>query len=216
MKRPWQGPLILVGMVVFAVLVFPSLPARIPTHWGLSGEPDRWTARWPGAFVLPIIALSAWLLLRVVPRIDPRGENYDEFRQTYWIFLNYTTLFFALLQVFSYGTALGWPIGMERGIFVAIGVLFVMVGNVLPRLRSNSWIGIRTPWTLESDAVWRSTHRLGGRTFVAAGFLVLIGAFAAPRYLSWPIMWGSLGLAVVVPGVHSYLAWRRERESAAA
>lgn len=216
MKRPWLGPTILVGMLVFAVVTFPSLPARIPTHWGMSGEPDGWMARWPGAFILPIIAFAAWGLLRVIPRIDPRGEHYEEFRETYWIFLNSLVVFVALLQVFSYGTALEWPIGMERGIFVAIGALFLMVGNVLPRLRSTWWIGIRTPWTLDSDEVWRSTHRLGGRTFMAGGLIILLGAAAAPADLRWKIMLGALILAVGVPALHSYFSWRRSRESSPA
>ncbi|HYO47220.1 MAG TPA: SdpI family protein [Gemmatimonadota bacterium] len=209
MNKRWIGPVLIVLMVAFALAVYGRLPEQVPTHFELSGEPDDWMDRFPGAFLLPAIAAGIYLLLFALRRIDPRRAHYARFEDTYWVILNVLALMMAVMQGLSLGLALGWPIDMGRAITVTIGLLFVGLGNYLPRIRSNWWIGIRTPWTLESEAVWRETHRVGGWTFVAAGLvLVVAGVFlpAGPR--EW-VSGIALAVGVAVPLVYSYLAYRR-------
>lgn len=209
MNKRWIGPVLIVLMVAFAVAVYGRLPEQVPTHFELSGEPDDWMDRFPGAFLLPAIAAGIYLLLFALRRIDPRRAHYARFEDTYWVILNVLALMLAVMQGLSLGLALGWPIDMGRAITVTMGLLFVGLGNYLPRIRSNWWIGIRTPWTLESEAVWRETHRVGGWTFVAAGLvLVVAGVFlpAGPR--EW-VSGIALAVGVAVPLVYSYLAYRR-------
>jgi len=209
MNKRWIGPVLIVLMVAFALAVYGRLPEQVPTHFDLSGDPDDWMDRFPGAFLLPAIAAGIYLLLFALRRIDPRRAHYARFEDTYWVILNGLALMLAVMQGLSLGLALGWPIDMGRAITVTMGLLFVGLGNYLPRIRSNWWIGIRTPWTLESEAVWRETHRVGGWTFVAAGLvLVAAGVFlpAGPR--EW-VSGIALAVGVVIPLVYSYLAYRR-------
>ncbi len=210
MTRRWLGPLVLAASLVFALVVFPSLPARIPTHWNIRGEVDGWAARWPGAFLLPLTGVGIWLLLFVLRKIDPRRSHYDRFNETYWLILNLMSVYFALFTVLSLGVALGWPIDMTRAVLLSVAVLFIALGNYLPRLRSNWWIGIRTPWTLESEEVWRKTHRLGGRLFVIGGLVAVVGALLPPPFQVVVAMAG-LVLAGLVPVVYSYFAFRKSR-----
>lgn len=173
----------------------------------------KWTVgagKWPGAFLMPAFGLGLWLLFRVLPRLDPRRANYERFEPTYWTVANVVLVFLALVHVLSLGTALGWSIDVPRVILVALGSLFVALGNYLPRVKPNWSMGIRTPWTLDSDQVWRNTHRLGGKTFVAAG-LVTIGVALLSPQRGFALMFAALVLAALVPLVYSYLAWRRER-----
>ena len=208
MSRPWLGPVLLAAMVVFALAVYPSLPEQVPTHWGLRGEPDDWMPKWPGAFLPPLLGAGVWVLLLVLRRIDPRRAHYESFRSTFWLLLNVLLSFFALLHVVSLGTALGWPLDAGRAILLAVGLLFIALGSYLPRVRSNWWIGIRTPWTLESERVWRETHRLAGRTFTAGGLLTM-GAALLPPELRPVVALAGLLVAGFVPAVYSYLAYRR-------
>ncbi|MEJ2678297.1 MAG: SdpI family protein [Gemmatimonadota bacterium] len=210
MTRRWLGPLVLAASLVFAVVVFPSLPARIPTHWNIHGQVDGWMARWPGAFLLPVVGGAVWLLLFGLRRIDPRRSHYERFNQTYWLILNIMSVYFALFTVLSLGVALGWPIDMTRAVLLIVAVLFIALGNYLPRIRSNWWIGIRTPWTLESEEVWRKTHRLGGRLFVIGGLVAVVGAVLPPPFQAWVAIAGLL-LAGLIPVVYSYFAFRRSR-----
>jgi len=208
MSKPWLGPVVLAAMVAFALAVYPSLPEQVPTHWGLSGEADDWMPKWPGAFLPALLGAGVWLLLLVLRRIDPRRAHYESFRRTFWLLLNVLVLFFALLQVVSLGTALGWPLDAGRVVLLAVGVLFVALGAYLPRVRSNWWIGIRTPWTLESERVWRDTHRVAGRTFTAGGLLTMSAALLPAELRPWFVLAG-LFVAGFVPVIYSYLAYRR-------
>ncbi len=211
MSRRWIGPVLIGLMIAFALAVYGRLPEQVPTHFGLSGEPDGWTPRLPGAFLMPLLAAGVYLLLIVLRRIDPRGANYSRFEETWWVFLNVIALLMTALHVLSLGFAIGWPIDMARAVTVTVGLLFVGLGNYMPRLRSNWWMGIRTPWTLESEEVWRETHRVGGWAFVAAGLLVVLaGLLLEPG----PRAWASgiaFGTAIVIPLVYSYVAYRRLR-----
>jgi uncharacterized membrane protein len=210
MTRKTFGPVLVGAMALFTLAVYPLLPDRIPVHWNLWGEVDGWTGKWPGAFVAPALALGVWLLLQVLPKVDPRRRNYERFQETYWVVVNMVIGFIGLVHVLSLGTALGWPIGVPRVILVLVGVLFVALGNYLPRLRPNWWMGIRTPWTLENDRVWRDTHRLGGKTFVAAGLVMMVSAFLPPAFATVALV-AAMVLGAGVPLVYSYVLWRREQ-----
>jgi uncharacterized membrane protein len=108
------------------------------------------------------------------------------------------------------GRALGWPIDITSAMLLGVGAMFMVIGNVLPRTRSNWWIGIRTPWTMESESVWRATHRLAGKTFMIGGAITIIGALLPADIRPWVAM-GALGIGGFIPVVYSYLVWRRER-----
>src|SRR5690606_34359626 len=139
-----------------------------------------WSGRLVGSLLAPGVALLIWLLLPALRRIDPRRSNYDRFDPTFRLVINLFVLFLLVVHVLSLGFALGWPIDMGRAVAIIAGLLLAGLGNYLPRLRSNWWMGIRTPWTLESESVWRSTHRVAGFMFVAAGVLVMATVFLPP------------------------------------
>ncbi|HEX7089013.1 MAG TPA: SdpI family protein [Longimicrobiales bacterium] len=210
MSRRWLGPAVVAAMLAFALVVYPSLPERVPAHWGLSGEADDWMPKWPGAFLPAALAAGVWLLLVGLRRIDPRRAHYEKFEETFWLLVNVLVLFMALVEVVSLGAALGWPVDVGRVMLLAAGLLFVALGNYLPRVRSNWWMGIRTPWTLESERVWRETHRVAGWSFVFGGVVTMVAALLPPAARPWVALAG-LVVAGFVPAVYSYVAYRRER-----
>lgn len=212
MNRRWLGPVLLVAMWGFALAVYPRLPDTIPIHWNASGEVDGWAGKWPMAFGLPATATGVWLLLLFLPRIDPRRESYDRFRDTYWLVVNLVVLFLAGLEVATLGVPLGLEVDVAAVTIASLGILFVVLGNYLPRVRPNWWMGVRTPWTLSNDRVWRETHRLAGRTFVLGGIALVVAALL-PAEVHLSVLAGVVPLTVLVPVVHSYRLWKRESAS---
>jgi uncharacterized membrane protein len=209
MKKRWAAPLLLAAMWAFALAVYPRMPERIPTHWNLHGEADGWGGR-AAAFLLPAIATAlAGLMVFVLPRIDPRRANWEKFREELWVVVNVILLFMAWIEAVTLGSALGWRIDTGRAVLGGVGVLLVVIGNYLPRIRSNWFFGIRTPWTLTSERVWRETHRVGGRAFVAAGVVMTLASLA-PAPFADAVSMAAVAAAVLVPVAYSYLAWRRE------
>ena len=207
MRKWYVGPLFLLAALGFAIVVYPSLPAQVPTHWGMDGQVDDYTEKMPGAFLAPVLGLGIWLLLVGLRRIDPRSRNYDRFDDTFWLIGNVLGVFMAGITVATLGYALGWPIAMERVVLGGVGLLLLVLGNVMPRLRSNFWMGVRTPWTLSSDQVWRDTHRVAGRTMVAGGLITLLALLFPGEYRIWIALAGFV-IAGFIPVVYSYFSWR--------
>ena len=208
MKHRWTAPLLIAAMWAFALAVYPRLPARIPTHWDLRGHANGWGG--PGAaFLFPAIGTGLWLLMLVLPRIDPRRANWEKFRDEVRVLVNVMVLFAAWIEAVVLGVGLGWEVDTGRAVLGGVGVLLAVIGNYLPRIRSNWFIGIRTPWTLSSERVWRDTHRIGGRAFVAGGVAMVLAGFLPGLFAEGAAV-AAVMLASLVPVVYSYVAWRRE------
>jgi uncharacterized membrane protein len=212
MKIRWTTAALLAALWTAAAVAYPRLPDRIPTHWNLRGQPDGWGGP-AAAFLFPAIATGVAVLLHLLPRIDPRRAHWEKFGHEMGLIVNLVIGLAGWIEGVSLGAALGWKIDMTRALLVGVGLFLAAIGNWLPRIRSNWWMGIRTPWTLESERVWRETHRVGGRVFVAAGLLVAAGAFL-PQPLVPVVSIAAIGAVALVPVVYSYVAWRRESRRA--
>jgi uncharacterized membrane protein len=209
MRKYLPGVFIALTLLVSA-LVYAQLPERIASHWNARGEVDGYSSRLTGAFLLPLIALGIWALLLVLPRIDPRRQNYAKFQSMYDLLVAAVVGFLCVMHLGILAFALGWPIPVDRLIMGCVAVLLIVLGNLLPRARPNWFVGLRTPWTLSSDRVWERTHRVGGYVFLLAGLAMLATVIAAPSFSMPVIMAAAIGITVFVFG-YSYWAWRQER-----
>jgi uncharacterized membrane protein len=212
MRRPKAGLLVIAAMVIFSVAVFGMLPDRGPGGWGAGGAVGRGGSRLLGAAFGPAMALAVWALLRGLTRFAPK-EGFDQrFWDTYWIFGNSVVALLAVLHVLTLGAALGWPMDASRLVPAAMGLAFLGLGRWLPRVRPNGWLGIRTPWTLASERVWRATHRLAGKTFTVGGILTLT-AIVAPAEARPSVALAGLGIGGFIPILYSFFARRREERA---
>jgi uncharacterized membrane protein len=204
--------LIIAAMFVAAVIVWPTVSGPIPVHWDAHGNVDGYGSKFEGLLLLPLIALGIYVLLLFLPRIDPGRANYVQFSGPYLV-VRYAVL---LLLVGLYGITLlaikGYEFNMTRLVLGAIGILFIVLGNVLGKVRPNWFVGVRTPWTLSSKRSWVRTHRLAGWLFTLAGliFLALI-AFNVGDQLPWIIL-GISALLTFVLLAYSYVEWRNDPE----
>jgi len=211
--RKWIPLLIVAVAVIASAIVYPRLPEMMPTHWrGTDPRPDGWSSRAFGAWLTPVLLLGMWALLRILPAIDPRRSNYAKFGDAFEGIIVSIMLFMLVMHIVILRAALGYPVAMERVVPVGIGVLFVAIGNLLPRARPNWFVGIRTPWTLSSDRVWEKTHRFGGRVFVVSGIVLVLATLTVPQWTHTLPVVAVLCASTVV--AYSYLEWKREQSSA--
>jgi uncharacterized membrane protein len=207
--RKWY-PWLLVGLAFgFSAAIYSHLPEQIATHWDVRGQIDDYSSRAWAAWLMPVVLTVMAIILPRLPAIDPRRPNYEKFRPSYDLVISAVMTLIAAMHVVTLGAALGWPVPIMKVTPIMVGALFVVLGNVLPRARSNWLFGIRTPWTLTNDRVWERTHRLGGMTFVAAGLLVIVSAFLAPA-VTFGVLVTACVLASIIPVTYSYFAWRQE------
>lgn len=209
MRSKWMAPTGIVAMLIFGAVVYSRLPDQVPTHWNIYGQVDAMMDRTQAVLLLPALTAGLWLLMLGLPRIDPLRASYAAFAGTYQLFVNALVLFMAALYVVSLGAALGWNINVPQMIGIGVGLLFMLLGNEMGRLKPNWFAGIRTPWTLSDPEIWRRTHRFGGRVFFAAGLLIAVANLLLPATTSgFVILTGALGAAILSVG-YSYLLWRQ-------
>ena len=204
-----------VHLAAYALLAYPAMPQTVPTHWGADGAVNGWGDKAGTIFMAAMPALVAIFML-AVPRLDPKGRNFERFRGVY---LGMSAALTLLLVVIAWMTPLtAFGLVSEGGSIVstvtlfALGALIIALGNYLPRVKPNYTFGIRTPWTLASEDNWRRTHRFAGPVFMVAGAAMLVAALlsaVAPEASFWVGMAAVL-VATLVVAVYSFLVWQRE------
>lgn len=171
------------------------------------------------SFTLPVAALVIVLIFKSLAKRDPFRGNYSRFRRTYEIFLDLTVLLTItmyliwVVRVFYFQRAVGLFWLSYAPTFI-LGLILIGVGNILPRLRPNSAMGIRTRWTLRDETVWMKTHRAGGYFLLVFGLTLL-----AWTYIDFIGIWWVLGPGLVLGAAGlpalSYVFWKRGRRVSA-
>ncbi len=207
--RKWYPAVLLVAVSAVSIIAYPHLPERVPTHWDLHNHVNGYSSRLGAAIMLPLVLAGIWALMRLLPIVDPRRQNYAKFQREYDLVVNATLTLIAAIHVAIVAGALGYPIGISRVLPAAMGALLVVMGNVLPRARPNWWFGIRTPWTMSNDRVWERTHRVGGYLFVGSGVLIMLAVFLPPAVATF-ITIGGVTAAALGSVLYSLYAWKQE------
>ena len=182
----------LIPMIVGA-LVYKRLPESMATHFGLDGTPNGWSSRPVAVFVLPGILLAVNLLMPFLLRADPKHENMSSALKTVTIW--------TIPMIW-----LGYDVRIEQILPILMGVLFVVIGNYLPKTKQSYTMGIKLPWTLASEENWNRTHRLAGFLWVIAGLYFIVMSFIG---WSFPAFLIPLFVMILVPTVYSYLLYRK-------
>ncbi|PIC05180.1 hypothetical protein CS060_05630 [Anoxybacillus flavithermus] len=183
---------------VLSLLAIPFLPDEVAIHWNVAGEADGFTNKWWGALLFPIFLTGIVSLILFLPKVDPRKENYEKFEKVYRIFLHVFVLFLFSIHVVTLAYNIGIPVQVDVVVPIGVGVLFIALGNYMPKIKPNYFFGIRTPWTLENEEVWQKTHRVGGKVFVMMGVFIMLMVFATS-------VWRFIFLMIIVFGGTMYL-----------
>lgn len=207
MKR--NNYLVYVSLLSFlgTCVAFFFLPDAIPLHWNYAGKVDSWGPRW-SIFFLGALPLAAALLLPLLPNIDPRKEAYERHAKTYGVIQLVTVLMLIAMVWVSIAAALNVPIDVGVVIRLVIGIAFIVLGNYMGRLKRNYFVGIKTPWALADDEVWRRTHRRGGWVFVAMGAFLLVSIILPPTPALVLLLALFIVGAVFYMYFYSWLQWR--------
>jgi uncharacterized membrane protein len=200
--------LVIGAMIAISIILYPDLPDELPRQFGLHGQVN---STWPKIYavmVAPVMSILIFGLMQGLPRIDPFREEYAKFRSSYERLQFALLLFFLGLHVLTL-TQYDNPNSVVRLLMLGIGLLFAALGNDMGRYRRTWFLGIRTPWTLADERVWRQTHRAAARWFVIVGLGIAASALVLPiPLLGVGVLIGILGLVAWVY-VYSYRLYRR-------
>ncbi len=202
-------PIILILTSIAASFYFyANFPDQVPTHWNYRGEVDSYSSKAFGAFFFPLLILGIYLLFLVIPYLDPRQKRYQDFAKVYHIFKGILVGFMALIYFITGLAGLGYQISVGSIVPAGVGLLFIVLGNYLSKIKPNWFMGIRTPWTLESEEVWNKTHRLGGKLFILMGLFMIFGSILPVEYFWYSFVVGVMAVSLI-PIVYSYLLFRK-------
>lgn len=179
MSWKWDDTLCVALIVLAASLaswLYPVLPDPVPTHWNMQGEVDGYMAKPWGVFAGPLLILGMWAVLRVVPFVSPRGFRMESFFSVYRVLVLAIVSLMVLVICAALLAAAGHEFGFVGLVTGLLGILFIVLGNYMGKVRQNFFVGIRTPWTLASEEVWQRTHRLAAWLFVIAGAVTVAGS----------------------------------------
>lgn len=192
--------------VFFYLAVWNQLPDMVPVHFNAQGEPDGYSSKIFAAFGLPGILLAVNLLVNFSVEADPKSRNTGKEIKAVGKWMVPVLSIVVNLSVLLY--ALGLKFNMSLIAYGIVGLVLLLVGNYLPKSKRNYTVGIKLPWTLNSDENWNKTHRLAGYLFMLGGILMIINMF-------WNVPWMIfviLVLCALVPAVYSYLLYRKSRD----
>jgi len=213
-KRFWISIVIIILQLALALYIssFIADDAKIPSHWNIKGEIDDYTGKWTAVFLFSGINLFLLLFMIALPLFSVRYKKTPErFSQMVPTITNIVIFFFAVIHIFTLLIGAELVSYTSSFIYYIIGLMFILLGNILPKMPSSFFIGIRTPWTLSSDYVWRKTHKVGGICFIISGLLMLfIPAIWGNNSTASTIMFILVLVFIFYSILYSFLLFKKE------
>lgn len=209
LKKEWYVLILLIIPFGASAYLWNDLPDVVPTHFNMQGEADDWGPKWVNAIMFPAIGLATYLSLIFLPFIDPKKRI--ESRQKPIAAIRIMLSFF-MVGLYAFIMAKSMGSELEIGIYVnvAVGLLILVLGNYMSSLKQNYFIGVKTPWTLENEEVWKRTHRITAKIWTVGGLLlVMIPFLIGNQIIYWSIFGVLISLLVLYPVIYSYVIFQK-------
>lgn len=195
--------IIIILPILIGVLLWNQLPDEMATHFTFDGIPNGWSSKGFTVFGLPLLLLACQWFCVFATFQDPKRKNMSEklFNLVLWIIPAASVI----VVIACYGYALGYETSDASWAGGFLGILFIIIGNYLPKCRQNYTMGIKLPWTLHDEENWNHTHRMAGYLWVICGLATLINIF-----VKWDsLIFVNIAVMGVVPTIYSYLYFRK-------
>ena len=189
---------------IFAgLLLWDQLPEQIPSHWNIAGEVDGWASKPVTVFGMPLLMVVILWFGVFAMMADPKKAEQSPkvLHLVLWIIPTLSVL----LHTFVYMAAMGRELDVSMIMPVFMGLLFMVIGNYLPKCKQSYTVGIKLPWTLNSDENWHKTHRLAGRLWMVCGAVMMLTSLVGGFW----IFLAAVLLMVAVPVAYSYYLYRK-------
>lgn len=197
--------------IAITLLIYGSLPSEIPSHWNIKGEIDAYSSKL-FSLLTAFLPLGILLLMTYLPLVDPKRAHYLQHHRAYAMIRMALVAFFLLLHWIIIFSALGYALSMARLMPLGIGILFFIIGRFMGQIQPNYTLGIRTPWTMADEEIWRKTHRVGGYAFMLSGLVFILAGIINQPY-SFMIAIASIFVLIFYVFIYSYLEYKKTKKS---
>ena len=206
-KKNWKTLIICTIITILPIFIglilWNQLPEQIPTHWNAAGEVDGWSSKPFAIFGLPLVMLGVQWLCVLGTLADPKKANHPDkvLHLVFWII----PVLSVVLNAVTIAAALGKEVRIEVFAPILVGLILTIVGNYMPKCKQNYTIGIKIPWTLNSEENWNRTHRFAGWLWTFSGVGIMATGFFGGVWIFFAIVF----LMVFAPIVYSFLLFRK-------
>ena len=205
------------GMVlvpfIYLYYLWSDLPTKVPIHWNMAGEIDRYGNKSELLVVAFVLPLLTYLILLVIPYLDPK-KKIQLMGDKYHTLKFFMVMITSLLAIFIIYSSQSQQVADSNVLFSIIAVLFIVLGNYMKNMGQNYFMGIRTPWTLENERVWREVHHFASYLWVGAGILLLLLSLVIPFKIFMPFFIGITMIIALIPVVQSYILFKKYTSNA--
>ena len=192
---------------IYLASIWKGLPASVPLHWDIKGEIDRYGDKSELLLIPILLPLLIYIIFSLVPLIDPKGKI-KQMGNKYFMLKAAMTIFMSILAMIIIYAVKNQSLYNPNYIVLLIGVLFVILGNYFKTLRANYFIGIKTPWTLENETVWKETHKLAGKIWFIGGFIIILSSLILDKKANFSVFVGITIIVSLVPVIYSFFKFR--------
>ena len=191
--------------MIFGFIVWDRLPENIATSFGWNGEITGYSSKMFAVVGLPAILTFVNLICIIATNADPRRKNINN--KVFSVVIGIVPVCSLLCGICIYGNALGYKVSVESIMPVFMGILFFVLGFILPKCKQNYTIGIKLPWTLHDEENWDKTHKLAGKLWIYGGIIMVVSGLFNLTFLFMAIIFA----LVIIPTVYSYLLYRKQK-----
>ena len=203
----WAFPL------AYLIYIWPTLPTTVPVHFNINGEPDRMGSKSEMAFgvcLMAVLSVGIYFLMKYLPKIDPKQKDKDT--GTVFIKIGYAViLLLSGIGVSIIYSTVTTKLEFDYLLFPALGIFFSYLGNIMYNMKPNYFAGIRTPWTLDNEDNWKSTHRLAGKLWFGGGIVITIGTLLIPVKIAFIFFMIIITIITLVPIIYSYRYFKKHQ-----
>ena len=191
--------------ILAGLILWNKLPEQMPMHFNAAGEVDGTASKVVGVFVMPMVLVAVqWLCALGSLKMDPKADNLNT--KVMGLVLWFIPVLSVLMHALVYGTAMGEEMNVQIVIPLVMGLLFVVIGNWLPKCKQTYTLGIKLPWTLADEANWNRTHRFAGPIWVVCGLVIMLCGLIGGAFL-W-VMPVAFVVMIAAPTVYSFLLFK--------
>lgn len=203
----WAFPL------AYLIYIWPTLPTTVPVHFNINGEPDRMGSKSEMAFgvcLMAVLSVGIYFLMKYLPKIDPKQKDKDT--GTVFIKIGYAViLLLSGIGVSIIYSTVTTKLEFDYLLFPALGIFFSYLGNIMYNMKPNYFAGIRTPWTLDNEDNWKSTHRLAGKLWFGGGIVITIGTLLIPVKIAFIFFMIIITIITLIPIIYSYRYFKKHQ-----
>lgn len=189
--------------IIMSLIVYDRLPDQIPIHWGNDGEPNDYASKFIAAFGLPVFMAVINIISHISLDYDPKKRNASS------VLIRFGKWCIPILSVILVPVTLLWSmdykISIDKLVPMIVGLLFIAVGNYLPKSKQSYTVGIKLPWTLNSTENWNKTHHMAGYLWILSGLVMILGCFVTLGIII-PVL---VGIMILLPAVYSFYLYTK-------